>query len=207
VNRRSVPRLHLIGPLAIEVADYPRIAAAAARGGCDAVHVRLPGGSTDDVLRLARTIRQTVSGASVIVNDRLDIALVSGADGVQLGERGFSVEDAKGILPGQMLIGRSVHDVDGARVAADSGADYVLAGHVFDTPSKQDAPGRGLDWLAEIVESVSIPVIVLGGITVERIPDVVAAGAYGVAMGRELLLAEDPESTSRAAAKNLLNMQ
>jgi thiamine-phosphate pyrophosphorylase len=159
------------------------------------------------VLRLARTIRQTVSGASVIVNDRLDIALVTEADGVQLGERGFSVEDAQRILPGQMLIGRSVHDVDGARVAADSGADYVLAGHVFDTPSKQDAPGRGLDWLAEIVESVSIPVIALGGITVERIPDVVAAGAYGVAMGRELLLAEDPESTSRAAAKNLLNMQ
>ena len=82
--------------------------------------------------------------AALIVNDRLDVALVAGADGVQLGERGFTVEDARRLLPSGVLIGRSVHDVAGARPAAKAGADYLLAGHIFDTPSKQGTPGRGL---------------------------------------------------------------
>lgn len=204
---RPVPRLHLIGPLAIALADYPRIAGAAARGGCDGIHLRLPGGAAADLLSLARTIRDTIPNASLIVNDRVDVALVAGADGVQLAERAFSVEDARRILPDDVMIGRSVHDVAGARVAADAGADYALAGHVFDTPSKDGTPGRGLDWLAAVAASVSIPVIALGGISVERIPAVIDAGAYGVALGRELLLAHDPETTARAAASRLRTNQ
>ena len=200
---RPVPRLHLIGPLVVDPADYPRIAAAAIQGGCDAVHVRIPGGATNDMLRLARTIRNATGQAKLIINDRLDVALIAGADGVQLGEHGFTVEDARRILPGEMLIGRSVHDTAGARAAYAAGADYVLAGHIFETPSKQDTPGRGLGWLAELVASVSIPVVALGGITTERIPAVLAAGAYGVALGRELLLAEDPAASADQAARGV----
>lgn len=200
MNRRSVPRLHLIGPLVIDTIEYPQIAAAAVEGGCDAVHVRVPGGATEDVLCLARTIRQAIGEAALIINDRLDVALVAGANGVQLGERGFAVEDARRILPDVTLIGRSVHDIAGARAAADAGADYLLAGHVFDTPSKQGTPGRGPGWLAELVAAVSIPVIALGGITIERVPAVLEAGAYGVALGRELLLADDPGASARQAA-------
>ena len=197
---RLVPRLHLIGPLVADPADYPRLAASATRGGCDAVHVRVPGAPAHDVLEITRTVREVSGNAMLIVNDRLDIALVAGAGGVQLGERGFSVEDARLILPNGMLVGRSVHDIAGARVASEAGADYLLAGHIFDTPSKQGIPGRGLDWLAEIVAAVSIPVIALGGITIDRIPAVLAAGAHGVALGRELLCAADPERTAAAAA-------
>ena len=203
MNRRPVPHLHLIGPLVTDPADYIRIAAAAVRGGCDAVHVRILGGATEDVLALTRSIRQATGGATLIVNDRLDVALVAGADGVQLGERGFAIEDARRVLPDEMLIGRSVHDIAGAQAAADAGADYLLAGHVFDTPSKQNTPGRGLDWLRELVESVSVSVIALGGITTERIPDVMAVGAYGVALGRELLFADDPAVTAKRIANQL----
>lgn len=200
---RPVPRLHLIGPLVTDPADYPRIAASAVRGGCDAVHVRIPGGATADVLSLARTIRRTIGAAALIVNDRLDIAQVAGADGVQLGERGFTVEDARRVLPAETLIGRSVHDIAGARAAADAGADYLLAGHIFDTPSKPGIPGRGLDWLSDLAASVSTPVIALGGITTERMPAVLETGAYGVALGRELLLAEDPGVIAEDAARSI----
>jgi thiamine-phosphate diphosphorylase len=194
-----VPRLHLIGPLVVEPNDYPRIAAAAIQGGCDAVHLRVPAGTTEDVLALARTLRALSRDTVLIVNDRLDVAIVAGADGVQLGERGFTVEDARRVLPPAALIGRSVHDIEGARAAADAGADYLLAGHIFDTPSKQGTPGRGLGWLAELAQAVQVPVIALGGITSERIPAVLAAGAHGVALGRELLSADDPMRAAAAA--------
>ena len=197
---RPIPRLHLIGPLSVDPSDYPRLAAAAARGGCDAIHVRVPGGTTQDVLELARTVRDVSAEAVVIVNDRLDVALVAGAGGVQLGERGFTVEDARRVLPVEMLVGRSVHDIAGARIASEAGADYLLAGHIFDTPSKHGIPGRGLGWLGEVAAAVSVPVIALGGITNDRIPAVLAAGAYGIALGRELLYAADPECAAAAAA-------
>lgn len=196
---RPVPRLHLIGPLVADPSDYPRLAAAAVRGGCDAIHVRVPGGTTQDVLELARAVRDVSTQAMLIVNDRLDIALVAGADGVQLGERGFSVDDARRVLPPWMLIGRSVHDIAGARSACEAGADFLLAGHIFDTPSKHGVPGRGLDWLADVVSAVQIPVIALGGISINRIPSVLAAGTHGVALGRELLCAADPEQAAAAA--------
>jgi thiamine-phosphate diphosphorylase len=197
-----VPRLHLIGPLVVDPADYPRIAAAAARGGCDAIHVRLPRGVTAETLTTVRAIQAAVH-TTVIVNDRLDVALVSGAGGVQLGEQSITVAEARRLLPDDVLIGRSVHDLDGARQAAKSGASYLLAGHIFDTDSKAGTPGRGLDWLAALVAAVEIPVIALGGITVERIPAVMVAGAYGVALGRELLLADDPAQAARSAAEAL----
>ncbi len=195
INR--VPSLHLIGPLAVSPDAFPAIAAAAVRGGCGAVHIRMPGCATADVLSSVRAIRRDIGNALVIVNDRLDIALIAGADGVQLGERGFSVEDARSILREGMLVGRSVHDVTGGQAASVAGADFVVAGHVFDTPSKQGIPGRGLEWLASLVAAVPVPVIALGGITIERIPDVLATGAHGVSVGRELLLSDDPESSAR----------
>jgi thiazole tautomerase (transcriptional regulator TenI) len=199
---RPVPRLHLVGPLdGLTVVEYIAVAEAAVRGGVDGVHVRMPGAATDEVVRLARDLRARVGGAALIVNDRLDVALVVGADGAQLGERSFTVADARTILGTTMLVGRSVHDVDGARQAARDGADYLLAGHVFDTSSKAGLPGRGIDWLRQVVAAAGIPVIALGGITTKRVPEVLAAGAHGVAMGRELSRAERPEEASRAATR------
>jgi thiamine-phosphate pyrophosphorylase len=197
----QVPRLHLIGPLdGLTAAEYAEIASAAAQGGVDGVHVRLPGAATDEVLALARVIGR-IAGVALMVNDRLDVALAADAKGVQLGERSFAVGDARRVLGDDVLIGRSVHDLDGALRAAGEGADYLLAGHVFATPSKDGLPGRGLEWLAEITAGVHVPVIALGGITVERIPAVMAAGAFGVALGLELLRAEDPAKAARAAMR------
>jgi thiamine-phosphate diphosphorylase len=195
-----VPRLHLLGPLGVVPnADYPAVAAQAMAGGVDAVHVRLPGGSARELLTLARAVRERCPGARLLVNDRLDIALLTDADGAQLGEASVGVAEARQLLGPQALLGRSVHDLAGARQAAADGADFLLAGHVFETPSKAGQAGRGLAWLADIVAAVPTPVIALGGLNIERIPAVRAAGVWGVALGRELLIASDPAETARRA--------
>lgn len=198
MTNRSVPRVHLVGPLDVVSPDeYVAVAVAAARGGVDAVHVRLPGRPAAEVLDGARRMRAALPAATaVVVNDRLDVALAAPADGVQLGERSLPVVDARAI-GGRLLIGRSVHDVDAARRAAADGADFLLAGHVYPTASHAGEPGRGTTWLAEMCAAVAIPVIAIGGITAARVAEVREAGAWGVALGRDILRADDPESAAR----------
>ncbi len=196
---RRVPRLHLVGPLDLVPDDaYVEIAVAAARGGVGAVHVRLPGRTAADVLAIARSLVDRLSpDVAVIVNDRLDVAVACGAAGVQLGERGLPVDAARRVVGKRLLIGRSIHDVAGARQAA-TGADFLLAGHVYATASHAGEPGRGLAWLAEVAAATPVPVIAIGGITAARVTEVMATGAWGVALGREILLASDPEAAARA---------
>jgi thiazole tautomerase (transcriptional regulator TenI) len=200
VKQRTVPRLHLVGPLGVVPAErFVEIAVAAVQGGCDSVHLRLPGARTSELLPIARDLRQQLTDTTLFVNDRPDIALIAGFEGVQLPEAGFSAGEARGIAGNHVLIGRSVHDPASARHAVEDGVDFVLAGHVFDTDSKAGTPGRGPEWLRGIVDGTSLPVVAIGGITVERIRAVLAAGAYGIALGRELLLADDPAAVACAA--------
>lgn len=195
----AIPRLHLIGPLDVVSDDaFVDIATAAALGGVEAVHVRLPGRQAADVLDTARRLRASLpETTALIVNDRVDVALAARATGVQLGEHSLPVDAVRALAGRQLVIGRSIHDVGGARKAADLGADYVLAGNVFTTDSHPGTEGRGLDWLADIVNAVSIPVIAIGGISADRIAGVIATGAHGIAVGREILLAADPHGTAR----------
>ena len=198
----NVPRLHLLGPLGVvPIAAYPAVAALACAGGhgCDAAHVRLPGAPGGETLTLARAVRAACPSAALLINDRLDVALLAEADGAQLGEASIAAPDARRLLGARRLIGRSVHDLAGARQAAADGADFLLAGHVYDTPSKPGQPGRGLAWLEELAAGAGAPVIALGGVTVARVADVMRAGAWGVAMGRELLAAPDPTRAAHAA--------
>lgn len=199
----QVPRLHLIGPLGgVTLAEYVALATRAVAGGVDAVHLRAPGHPSSDVLHAARSLRSRLGSAALIVNDRLDIALLAGADGVQLGEHSFGVDDARRVAR-DALIGRSVHDRGGAVQACRDGATFIVASHVFDTPSKPGTPGRGIAWLAEIVRAVATPVIALGGITIDRIPYVLGTGAHGIALGRELLGSPDPEAAATRARRFL----
>lgn len=115
--------------------------------------------------------------AWLIINDRVDIALAVGAAGVQLGRRSLSVQDVRRITPG-MRVGESVHSV------APSTADWVIAGHIFDTPSHASEPSRGLGFLQQICQVSTVPVIAIGGITPSNVRAVREAGAYGVAVVR-----------------------
>jgi len=134
----------------------------------------------------------------VVVNDRLDVALAADADGVQLGATDLAVRDARRIAP-ELVIGatcRSAADV--ARAAAD-GADYVGFGPVFATASKADLPPP-LGVAAVAAATGSLPLLAIGGITVQTAGDVRNAGAYGVAVLGGLLRTPDPVATARALA-------
>jgi thiamine-phosphate diphosphorylase len=128
-----------------------------------------------DLVRLSRRC-----DTRVVVNDRLDVALACGADGVHLRHDSVRAEAVRTIAPAGFLVGRSVHGVAEAEEAGP--VDYLIAGTVFPTASKPaGSPMLGLDGLAAIVQAVPVPVLAIGGITRERLDEVAAIGAAGVA--------------------------
>lgn len=121
------------------------------------------------------------SATRVVVNDRLDVALASGADGVHLRGDSIAAERVRALAPAPFLIGRSVHGTAEARAQAGL-VDYLIAGTVFPTPSKAGAPRLlSPSGLREIADTVDVPVLAIGGVTIDRIPEVAAAGAAGIA--------------------------
>ncbi len=178
---------------------------AAAAGGVDWIQIREKDLSGKDCSHLTREALQRAAKSSasehtptrILVNDRLDVALSEGAGGVHLGESSLPVEEAKRLLLARnpqkdFLIGVSCHSLEAARSAARSGADYLFFGPVFATPSKAayGAP-QGLERLAEVCRAVSIPVLAIGGITVENAVTCLRAGASGIAAIRMFQEAED----------------
>jgi thiamine-phosphate pyrophosphorylase len=131
------------------------------------------------------------------VNDRLDVALAAGADGVHLAAQSLPVSEAGLLAQGKLLIGRSVHSLEDAVQAAKAGADYVTFGHVFPTNTHPGLPPRGLHQLEEIVHKVEVPVLAIGGITTDNLDEVLATGCAGVAVISAILSASDPCQAAR----------
>jgi thiamine-phosphate pyrophosphorylase len=172
----------------------------AVTGGVNAIQLREKDLPSADVYHAAVTLHSVVRGRAVlVVNDRIDVALACGADGVHLPEDSLPVRAAREIAGASCVIGRSVHSAASAALAEEDGADYVIAGNVFETASKPGKPAAGLTLVREVAEAVQVPVIAIGGITAENAGDVIAAGADGVAVIRALLDANDP----KAAAERL----
>lgn len=134
--------------------------------------------------------------AHLFVNDRLDIALAASASGVQLSAAGLDPAEARRLAP-EWWIGRSVHSLDEARAARDSGADYLLAGPVYDTATHPSTTPLGLAVFGDIVR-LGLPVIAIGGVTPERARAVARAGAYGIAAIRAIWDAARPAESARA---------
>lgn len=174
--------------------------AAGIEGGSSMVQLREKDMPPFELLRLARRLRRITEGrALLIVNDRVDVAMLAGADGVQLGETALDVADVRSLVGPEMLIGRSVHSEVGAVDAECQGADYLILGTVFETASHPDGRIGGLDLVREVTEAVGIPVLGIGGITVGNASDVMEAGASGVAVITAVTMAKDP----RLAASEL----
>jgi thiamine-phosphate pyrophosphorylase len=160
-------------------------ARAAARAGVDLVQVRERGLEDRSLLALAEGVRDAIAGtgARMLVNDRVDVALAAAADGVHLPGSAAACSRIRSMVPDGFLVGRSVHSLGEAIAAAgDGGCDYLVFGTVFESRSKAASHAvAGLDALAEVCAAVRLPVLAIGGITAERVPDVVRAGAAGVA--------------------------
>ena len=197
---RPLARLHAITDDAV-LADADvgiRAAAIAAVGPAAALHVRGRNSSAAFLAKCATRFMALASPAeaAVIINARPDVARAVGAHGVQLGVGDLSTADARIVL-GAGWIGRSVHDVAGARAAITEGADYLLFGSVFDTDSHPGKAGQGLELLAEVV-ALGTPVIAIGGVTPERAQSVKDTGAWGVAAIRALWHTADPYAAAMA---------
>ncbi len=137
----------------------------------------------------------------LFVNDRLDVALATDAQGVQLRTDSLSPADARRLNP-EWWIGLSVHDLEQARAAQAAGAEYLVVGPVFATATHPDRAPLGVACLAEIVQ-LGLPVIAIGGVTLERIPELTRAGAYGAAAIRALWDAGDPAAAARRLVREL----
>jgi thiamine-phosphate pyrophosphorylase len=163
--------------------------------GLKAVQLREKDLAVRDLLSLAQRLRESTRrhGAKLLVNDRADVALVVGADGVQRAGVSLPVSALRSISPPGFLIGASVHSVAEARGAEPEGADFLLFGPVYDTPSKrQYGPPQGLAALERVASAVRLPVFAVGGVTPARVAEVKRAGASGVAVIAAILGAERP---------------
>ena len=147
--------------------------------GASILQLRAPGLSARALEEQARRLVATAS-VPVLVSARCDIALATGAAGVNLPERDLGVADARRLL-GDLIIGRSVHSAEAARNAEREGADYVIFGPVWASPSHGDGSARGLDALSAVGRALHVPVLAIGGITRERARECMDAGAAGYA--------------------------
>ena len=174
--------------------NHLECARSAVAGGADAVQLREKAKTAGEVFAIAQAIRAATAGTRTIfiVNDRLDIALAAGADGVHLGQDDLPVAAARRMAPSPFLIGVSVGSAEEAIRAERDGADYVAVSPVFSTGSKADAgDGHGLEVVAAVRRAVRIPVIGIGGIGPANAADVVRAGADGCAVISAVLAQPD----------------
>ena len=171
------------------------VVVAAMTGGVNTVQLRDHATLPEDLEMAALDLRDITRGrARLIVNDAPETALRLRLDGVHLPEAAFDIDRAEIRWP--FLVGRSVHSVDSALRAQEGGADYLVAGNIFETDSHPGKDGVGIEFLHEICAAAHIPVLAIGGITAANTPECIAAGARGVAVRSGILLADDP----RAAA-------
>jgi thiamine-phosphate pyrophosphorylase len=164
---------------------HSEIARLALEGGADAIQLRDKTMGGRKIMEHARRIRRMTKerGKLFIVNDRLDIALACGADGVHLGQKDMAIADARIVAPGPFIIGITVHNVEEALSAQKEGADYLGLSPVFATGSKADAGAAcGVGMVAKVKGAVSIPVVAIGGIGPRNALEVLEAGADGLAV-------------------------
>ena len=188
--------------------SHAELARRAVAGGADVIQLRDKNLSCRDLLSAAVAIREITrdAGALFIVNDRLDVALAAGADGVHLGENDLPIGEARRLAPPGFIIGASVGSVATAVSAEAEGADYVALSPTFATGSKDAAgPGHGLAMLSAVRAAVALPLVAIGGITAGNVGEVIAAGADGVAVisavvGMDDVTAAARELRSRIAA-------
>lgn len=177
----------------------------AIRGGAKVIQLRDKMQGKQALLKSARKLQEVCAPSSIpfIVNDALDIALASGADGLHVGQEDIPVSAARRLLPIDKLIGCSADTVQEARKAEADGADYIAVGSIYPTKSKSDIEVVGLTRLQEIREAVSLPIVAIGGIDANNARDVIYAGADAVAVISAVLASDDIEKAARKIAERL----
>jgi thiamine-phosphate pyrophosphorylase len=171
----------------------------ALKGGIKAVQLREKDLPTRKLLELARWMRELTKeyGANLIINDRVDIALAVGADGVHLGRDSIPAGAVRVMSDSKLLIGVSTHGIDEAIEAEKGGADFITLGPIYETPSKLKYGNPiGIDMIRQVKSNISIPVLAIGGIKLNKVHEVMETGADGIAMISAILTAENIKETT-----------
>lgn len=193
--RRAVPPLHVVtDDEVLARADFTAVARAVLEAGAGgvALHLRGPRSTGRALFELASALvpAARAAGAALLVNDRVDVALASGADGAHLGARGMMPRDARALLGEGRLVGVSVHS-PGEVEAGGAGADFLFVGTLYSTPSHPGREGAGPQILRDF-RGYGVPLVGIGGVTPGRVREVRAAGGHGVAVIRGVWDAPDP---------------
>jgi thiamine-phosphate pyrophosphorylase len=179
-----------------------RVLAAALAGGVDVVQLREKDASDDELLAAGRLFRRLTraAGALFVVNDSPELALRCEADGVHVGQDDLPVPEVRALV-GDLIVGLSTHSPEQIRAA--EGVDYIGVGPVYATPTKAGRAPVGLELVEEAARAAALPWFAIGGIDLENVDEVVAAGAGRIAVVRALRDADDPRATARALRRRL----
>ncbi len=195
---RRLPRLMLVTDRKTCPDLYSAIRSAL-EAGLRLVQLREKDLPSGELLDLAKALRELTAkfNALLIVNDRLDVAMLSEADGVHLGEGALRVKEARRLLPSGAIVTAAAHSLDRAVAAEQAGADAVVLGTIFPSASKPGVEPVGLSLLQEVATRLSIPVYAIGGIDRHRAAQALEVGAYGVAIIRAVLAERDPHGATQ----------
>jgi len=186
--------------------SHVELAELAIAGGADTIQFRQKEGATRMMIRAAEQMQDLCkkAGVTFIINDRVDVAVASHADGVHLGQDDFPIPLARRLLGEEAIIGGSAGSMEEARKCLLEGADYVGFGPVYPTTSKEDAgPAAGLSLLKQIVETIPLPIIAIGGITADNTPPVIKTGVHGIAVISAVCCQKDPRDAAKCLRRLL----
>lgn len=204
-NHRPFPRLHVLTDTRDGRDPLPEVRCAISTGMA-AIQVRAKDRTDREVFALTTAVLELArpAGTLVLVDDRVDIALAAGADGVHLGANDLPVAAVRRLTPNGFIVGATVRNPEMARAAEADGATYLGAGPVHPTATKLGLPDPlGPHGIAAVTAATALPVIAIGGVTPQRVSDLRAAGAHGVAVVTALSAAADPAAVATALAAAL----
>jgi thiamine-phosphate pyrophosphorylase len=208
--RPRMAQVHLYVVLTSSVpADIISLAQKCCLGGADCIQLRAKDLPDDQLLAIATEFAGTCRSHGVlsIINDRVDIGICAGADGVHLGQNDVPVSVARRLQVSPLIVGRSTHNVEQLQAAIEEGADYVGIGPIFPTETKPGVKPAGLEYLrqaAPIAADAGILGVAIGGITLVNLPQVVAAGAAAIAVCGAIIDSPDPEAACKGFAAQFL---
>jgi thiamine-phosphate pyrophosphorylase len=205
--KKKIGKLHVLTDTVLQSRfSHLELARMAIDGGADTIQFRQKSGSTWDMIAIARKLKElcTKAGVPLVVNDRVDVAIASDADGVHLGQEDFPIALARKLLGEDMIIGGSAVTLEDARGCLTEGADYVGFGPVYPTSSKPDASSpTGIELMKKVIRTVPLPLIAIGGIHAQNVPEVMHAGAHGIAVISAVCCQADPKQATLVLSQAL----
>lgn len=195
--------LYLVTDKSDDVEKFLNTIEEAIKGGVSVVQIREKTAETLDFYNLALKVKEITTKYNVplIINDRVDVALAIDADGVHVGQTDMPCDVTRRLIGEDKILGVSASTVDEAQKAEKDGADYIGTGAVFPTATKDDAPSVTKDELKQVVESINIPVVAIGGINHENASELLDTGIAGLSVVSAIMGADDPKKSSEELLK------